>query len=126
MYYYQEMPVKDIAAALGASESAVKSRLLYGRRKIEAQVRDWRRRGPSSTVWRPFPSCCGFWGSRMPRRPSCPTLRSSRTCWQVPHRPARLVLGLPPSGPGRHPKAERLRPLEPRPLQAALGRLRWD
>ena len=45
MYYYQEMPVKDIAAALGASESAVKSRLLYGRRKIEAQVRDLEKKG---------------------------------------------------------------------------------
>lgn len=44
MYYYQEMPVRDIAEALGTSESAVKSRLLYGRRKIEAKVRDLEKR----------------------------------------------------------------------------------
>lgn len=34
MYYYEELSVKEIAAAMGASESAVKSRLKYGRSKI--------------------------------------------------------------------------------------------
>ena len=38
MYYYEELSVKEIAAAMGASESAVKSRLKYGRSKIEAKV----------------------------------------------------------------------------------------
>ena len=55
MYYYQEMPVKDIAAALGASESAVKSRLLYGRRKIEAQVRDLEKKGTKLYGLAPIP-----------------------------------------------------------------------
>ncbi len=35
MFYYEEMSVKEIAAAMGVSESAVKSRLMYGRNKIE-------------------------------------------------------------------------------------------
>ena len=34
MYYYEEMSVREIAEAMGATENAVKSRLLYGRRKI--------------------------------------------------------------------------------------------
>lgn len=32
MFYYEEMPVKDIAAALEVSENTVKSRLSYGRK----------------------------------------------------------------------------------------------
>ena len=55
MYYYQEMPVKDIAEALGTSESAVKSRLLYGRRKIEAKVRDLEKRGTKLYGLSPLP-----------------------------------------------------------------------
>jgi len=35
MFYYEEMSVKEIAATMGVSESAVKSRLMYGRSKIE-------------------------------------------------------------------------------------------
>lgn len=38
MFYYEEMSVKEIAAAMGVSESAVKSRLMYGRDKIERKV----------------------------------------------------------------------------------------
>lgn len=55
MYYYQEMPVKEIAAALGASESAVKSRLLYGRRKIETQVRELEKKGTKLYGLAPIP-----------------------------------------------------------------------
>ena len=55
MYYYQEMPVKDIAAALGASESAVKSRLLYGRKKIETKVRDLEKKGTKLYGLAPIP-----------------------------------------------------------------------
>lgn len=55
MYYYQEMPVKDIAETLGTSESAVKSRLLYGRRKIEAKVRDLEKRGTKLYGLSPLP-----------------------------------------------------------------------
>ena len=55
VYYYQEMPVKDIAETLGTSESAVKSRLLYGRRKIEAKVRDLEKRGTKLYGLSPLP-----------------------------------------------------------------------
>ena len=55
MYYYQEMSVKEIAAALEVSESAVKSRLLYGRRKIEAKVRDLEKKGTKLYGLAPIP-----------------------------------------------------------------------
>lgn len=45
MYYYEEMSVKEIAAAMNATENAVKSRLLYGRRKIEKKVRELEKKG---------------------------------------------------------------------------------
>ncbi|MBO4881590.1 MAG: RNA polymerase sigma factor [Firmicutes bacterium] len=45
MFYYEDMSVKEIARAMGATENAVKSRLLYGRRKIEAKVRDLEKKG---------------------------------------------------------------------------------
>ena len=38
MFYYEEMPVKDIAETLGVSENTVKSRLVYARKKIKEQV----------------------------------------------------------------------------------------
>lgn len=55
MYYYQEIPVKEIAETLGTSESAVKSRLLYGRRKIETKVRDLEKRGTKLYGLSPLP-----------------------------------------------------------------------
>ena len=45
MFYYEEMSVKEIAAAMDASESAVKSRLMYGRNKIEKKVRELEKKG---------------------------------------------------------------------------------
>ena len=39
------MAVKEIAAAMDATENAVKSRLLYGRRKIEKKVRELEKKG---------------------------------------------------------------------------------
>ena len=45
MFYYEEMSVKEIAAAMNVSESAVKSRLLYGRRKVEKKVRELEKKG---------------------------------------------------------------------------------
>lgn len=38
MYYYDELPVKDIAEAMGAPENTVKSRLSYARKAIKAGV----------------------------------------------------------------------------------------
>ena len=45
MHYYEGMSVIEIAAAMDASESAVKSRLMYGRSKIEKKVRELEKQG---------------------------------------------------------------------------------
>ncbi|MDO4787610.1 MAG: sigma-70 family RNA polymerase sigma factor [Johnsonella sp.] len=45
MFYYEELSVKQIAALTESSESAVKSRLMYGRQKIESKVRDLEKSG---------------------------------------------------------------------------------
>lgn len=45
MYYYEEFSVKKIAQLMDITESAVKSRLLYGRRKIEKKVRELEKQG---------------------------------------------------------------------------------
>lgn len=55
MYYYGEMSVKEIAAAMGASESAVKSRLMYGRNKIEKKVRELEKQGTKLYSLSPIP-----------------------------------------------------------------------
>ena len=55
MYYYEEMSVKEIAASMGATENAVKSRLLYGRRKIEKKVRELEKKGTKLYGLSPLP-----------------------------------------------------------------------
>lgn len=55
MYYYEEMSVREIAEAMGATENAVKSRLLYGRRKIEKKVRELEKRGTKLYGLAPIP-----------------------------------------------------------------------
>ncbi len=44
-YYYDEMSVKEIAAAMDTSEGTVKSRLNYARRSIKSGVEDYERSG---------------------------------------------------------------------------------
>ena len=55
MFYYEEMSVKEIAAAMGVSESAVKSRLMYGRNKIEKKVRELEKQGTKLYSLAPLP-----------------------------------------------------------------------
>ncbi len=55
MFYYEEMSVKEIAVAMGASESAVKSRLMYGRNKIEKKVRELEKQGTKLYSLSPLP-----------------------------------------------------------------------
>ncbi len=57
MFYYQDMSVKQIAETMGASESAVKSRLKYGRDKIEAKVLELEKNGTKLYGIAPFPFC---------------------------------------------------------------------
>lgn len=64
MYYYQERSVKEISEALGASESAVKSRLLYGRRKVEAKVRDLEKKGTKLYGLAPMPFLLWLMGTQ--------------------------------------------------------------
>ncbi len=55
MFYYEEMSVKEIATAMSASESAVKSRLMYGRSKIEKKVRELEKQGTKLYSLSPIP-----------------------------------------------------------------------
>ena len=55
MYYYEELSVREIAEALGVTESAVKSRLMYGRKKIEKKVRELEKRGTKLYGLAPIP-----------------------------------------------------------------------
>lgn len=55
MFYYEEMSVKEIAAAMDVSESAVKSRLKYGRNKIEKRVRELEKQGTKLYSLSPIP-----------------------------------------------------------------------
>ena len=40
LYYFQEMPIKEIAATLGRSENTIKAHLFQGRKSMEAKIRD--------------------------------------------------------------------------------------
>ena len=55
MFYYEQMSVREIAAELGVSENTVKSRLNYGRKKIEAQVRALEKKGTKLYSLAPIP-----------------------------------------------------------------------
>lgn len=54
MFYYEEMPVKDIAETLGVSENTVKSRLVYARKKIKEQVLELEKQGTKLYTVAPF------------------------------------------------------------------------
>ncbi len=55
MFYYEQMSVKEIAEELGISENTVKSRLNYGRKKIETQVRALENKGTKLYGLAPLP-----------------------------------------------------------------------
>lgn len=55
MYYYQEMSVKEIADVLGVTQSAVKSRLAYGRKKVESSVLELEKKGTKLYGLTPLP-----------------------------------------------------------------------
>lgn len=54
MFYYEEMPVKDIAETLGVSENTVKSRLVYARKKVKEQVLELEKQGTKLYTVAPF------------------------------------------------------------------------
>ena len=55
MYYYEEISVKDIATALEVSENTVKSRLVYGRKKIKESVLELEKQGTKLYALAPIP-----------------------------------------------------------------------
>ena len=54
MYYYENISVNDIADAMGVSQSAIKSRLKYGRDKIKAKVIELESKGTKLYGLAPF------------------------------------------------------------------------
>lgn len=55
MYYYEEYSIREIAETLGCSENTVKSRLNYGRKKVEAGVRALEKKGTKLYSLAPLP-----------------------------------------------------------------------
>lgn len=55
MFYYEEMSVQEIAETLGCSENTVKSRLNYGRKKVEVKVKELEKRGTKLYSLAPLP-----------------------------------------------------------------------
>lgn len=55
MFYYEERSVREIAEILSCSENTVKSRLNYGRKKIEAEVRALEKKGTKLYSLAPLP-----------------------------------------------------------------------
>ena len=113
MYYYQEMSVKEIAAALEVSENTVKSRLLYARRKIEAKVQDLEKKGTKLYGLAPMPFLLWLLRSQQAQSAPMPNDRFCKTCWKrleaLP-----LPLGhLLPLEPDRLPQRRQLQPRRP-------------
>ena len=77
MFYYEELSVKDIAVILGVSENTVKSRLVYGRKKIKEQVLDLEKRGTKLYTVAPFV----FFLYLLRRMQSAPKWRHCRELW---------------------------------------------
>ena len=55
LHYYQDMSIKQIAQLMGCSENTVKSRLNYGRKKVEAKVRELEKKGTKLYSLAPLP-----------------------------------------------------------------------
>ena len=71
MFYYEQMSVKEIAQILGCSENTVKSRLNYGRKKVEAQVLDLEKRG--TKLYSLAPTAFLMWLFRMDAEAAAPS-----------------------------------------------------
>lgn len=55
MYYFEELSIKEISEILGASEGTIKSRLNYGRKKIEEGVKALEKKGTKLYGLAPIP-----------------------------------------------------------------------
>ena len=45
LYYFNEMPLSEVAEEMGCSEGTIKSRLNYARKKIKVEVDNWEKKG---------------------------------------------------------------------------------
>ena len=55
MFYYEQLSVREIAEILGCSENTVKSRLNYGRKKVQAKVLELEKKGTKLYSLAPLP-----------------------------------------------------------------------
>lgn len=55
MFYYQQMSIKEIAQIIDVSENTVKSRLSYGRKRIELKVKELEKSGTKLYSLAPLP-----------------------------------------------------------------------
>ena len=55
MHYYEQLQVKDIANILDVSEGTIKSRLNYGRKKIEVCIKELEKKGTKLYGFAPIP-----------------------------------------------------------------------
>lgn len=60
LYYYDELPVRQIAAILQVSENTVKSRLSYARKSIQNGVEDYEKQGVKLYSAAPLPLLLAF------------------------------------------------------------------
>lgn len=55
MHFINDMPIREIAQQLGIPENTVKSRMLYGKKKVETRVRDLEKNGVKLYSLAPLP-----------------------------------------------------------------------
>ncbi len=58
LFYYDQLSIREIAEELKVSENTVKSRLNYGRKKVETQVRALEKKGTKLYGLAPLPFLC--------------------------------------------------------------------
>lgn len=70
MFYYEGCSVRQIAEALGISENTVKGRLFYGRKKVEAKVRELEKEGVRLYSAAPILFFIALWRQVLPELPA--------------------------------------------------------
>lgn len=86
MYYYEQMSIREIAEILDCSENTVKSRLNYGRKKIEAKVLDLEKRGTKLYSLAPIPFLLWLFRMESQGTPIAPPFRRAEKNVAAQHR----------------------------------------
>lgn len=76
MFYFQGLPVAQIAAELGVSQNTVKSRLNYARKRIEAKVLDLEKQGTKLYGLAPVPFLAWLFFQNQQFNPALPVALS--------------------------------------------------